>query len=176
LACGMNEHIGKPIDWHVFFRTLAHWVKPNIAPHVQVGTYTPGSHIPEIDLADKLLDFELTGVMGILQDNQEKLLAMLANFYKQFISEGPAIVTNINANNIVKAKSQLHALKGVAGNLGAVKLYQASVKLEEALNSETFDSELIAQWQNQFDSTMHSLKDLQVSSERKINKTASHIQ
>ena len=28
LACGMNDHIGKPIEWNLFFQTLARWVKP----------------------------------------------------------------------------------------------------------------------------------------------------
>lgn len=28
LASGMNDHIGKPIEWEVFFQTLARWVKP----------------------------------------------------------------------------------------------------------------------------------------------------
>ncbi|MCX7094834.1 MAG: ATP-binding protein [Methylobacter sp.] len=28
LASGMNDHIGKPIDWTLFFQTLVRWVKP----------------------------------------------------------------------------------------------------------------------------------------------------
>lgn len=46
LACGMNDHIGKPIEWKLFFQTLSRWIKPSdyepLSPAIAV-EYPPDS-------------------------------------------------------------------------------------------------------------------------------------
>jgi diguanylate cyclase (GGDEF)-like protein len=152
LASGMNDHIGKPINWDTFFQTLARWVRPIDEQSTQ--------HIPIPTYKEAWLDlpgFDLTGIMTALHGNRKKLLRLLGAFREQLVTETPIIVAQIANRNLVDARTQLHTLTGIAGNLGAREFYQACTVLNAQLQSGKYNDTIIANWIETSDKTMNTL-------------------
>ncbi|TAK62602.1 response regulator [Methylobacter sp.] len=152
LASGMNDHIVKPINWDTFFQTLARWVRPIDDQSIQ---YAP---IPTHKEAwFDLPGFELKGIMSALHGNQEKLGRLLGAFREQLVIEAPIIATQIEYRNLVDAHKQLHALTGIAGNLGAKEFHQACTVLNAQLQSGKFNDTTLADWIRISDKTISTL-------------------
>ncbi len=161
LACGMNDHVGKPIDFDVFFQTLARWVRPVDHPGIEHQP-TPIDRETGFALSDRLPGFDVQGIMSALRGNQEKLVRLLAVFREQLIAETPNIAIQIAAGNLVDAQKQLHMLMGVAGNLGAGEFHQASIALETQLQSGQYDDATLANWIDISDKTINTLTAMPV--------------
>lgn len=156
LASGMNDHIGKPINWDTFFQTLARWVRPVNAQLLQ--------HVPVPTHKEAWLDlpgFDLKGIISVLHGNQEKLLRLLGAFREQLTTETPIITAQITGGNLVDARTQLHALTGIAGNLGAKEFCQACTVLNAQLKNGTHDDTAIANWIEISDKTLNTLAALE---------------
>jgi diguanylate cyclase (GGDEF)-like protein len=155
LASGMNDHIGKPINWDTFFQTLARWIKPiddPSMPQSQVASGNPdGFDLP---------GFELRGIFSVLHGNKEKLARLLGAFREQLISEAPVIAGQISINNLVDAQKQLHALTGIAGNLGAKEFHSVCSKLDIQLQSGKYNDSTLCDWIEQTDKTINTLASL----------------
>jgi|GEM_PF-953022 Signal transduction histidine kinase len=135
LAAGMNDHITKPIDPSMLRNTLIKWIKPR----------NPGeehSRIPDVIATDETISFN-----SINTDQGMKHLGGNIKLYKKILLDFTADNKNI-ANeiydNIVrldynKVFMEVHTVKGVAGNIGALNLYEAAARLETALRNESYD-------------------------------------
>lgn len=152
LASGMNDHIGKPINWDTFFQTLARWVRPINKQPTQVVPLSPHNEA-WLDLPG----FDLRGIMSALHGNQEKVLRLLGAFQAQLVTETPIITAQITSGNLVDARMQLHALIGIAGNLGAKEFYQACTVLNTQLKSGKYNDTTIANWIEISDKTLNTL-------------------
>lgn len=156
LASGMNDHIGKPFELSQLLKTLSRWIDPA----TQL-TITPVSDLEKQDiwaeLAKSLPGFELKRLKAIVHGDSERYLRMLASFREHFATESSIIVTEITAGNSDAAKIRLHKLKGAAGNLGAIELYQACSALELQLANENYNPEVLSRWTKVFNKTMNAL-------------------
>jgi PAS domain S-box-containing protein len=126
LAIGMNDHIPKPIDVAALYATLAHWLgQPGAPRELPVAAAEPATP-RDIDI-DSALD-RLGGnrpmfnrLLSRFRDNQGNVLALL---------EADRQRGDSNAM-ILRA----HTLRGLAGNLGAVKLSRLAGQLEDRLKA-----------------------------------------
>ena len=126
-ACGMNDHIGKPINVAQMYNTLASWVKP-----------TPDQFIGESmsEQAEKLAFTALNGIdidAGLATTNQnvqlyKKQLLRFLNTYSNF---SEVFVSALSSEDASAASREAHSLKGIAGSLGAHQLYKLAGELEE---------------------------------------------
>ncbi|REL25359.1 response regulator [Thalassotalea euphylliae] len=130
-ACGMNAHIGKPINVGQMFNTLARWITP-ASPQLT-------SQISKVDLAakDESLPFnQLDGInvnTGLAATNNsvslyKKQLLRFLSSYQDF-----ATIFNeaLSQSDIDSAAREAHTLKGIAGTIGAYQLYQEAAELEQ---------------------------------------------
>lgn len=163
LASGMNDHIVKPINWDTFFQTLARWVRPIDDQSIQ---YAPIPTHKEAWL--DLPGFELKGIMSALHGNQEKLVRLLGAFREQLVIEAPVIATQIEYRNLVDAQKQLHALTGIAGNLGAKEFHQACTVLNTQLQSGKYNDTTLADWIRISDKTITTLAATQTHSSPEV--------
>ncbi|KQV94983.1 hypothetical protein ASC87_25630 [Rhizobacter sp. Root1221] len=129
LACGMNDHIAKPIDIEQLFGTLVRWIAPMRAAASPPAPQAPaasaaGVHaLPGID-ANAALD-RLGGDEPVFRRTLLRFLAAYRDFVTQFTD---ACATG----DADRARRMAHDLQSVAGTLGMHGLQERARALEEA--------------------------------------------
>ena len=138
LACGMNEHLSKPIAPEELLETLRRWLPAKIAggdenprppANLEAGGEPTGvpramSAIPGLDVAKGLR--QMGGNQRLYQD-------ILRRFPADYAGAENQLVTELREHRSENALHLVHAIKGVAGNIGASGLYAAASALEAAL-------------------------------------------
>lgn len=160
VACGMNDFLPKPVNPENLIRLLSHWVvkqpregaSPSEPQPLPVNRQDSAGDWD--DLAAELSGFDLTNIKIILGGQREPLFRMLREFFEDFSGESITVVTLVSNGEIGAARAMLHTLKGVAGNLGAMALHQACIKLDSQLQQQGFNVKALQTWLLSFDSTM----------------------
>ncbi len=155
IEAGMNDHIAKPINVGAMFHVMAKWITPSRLERGGDET-TPKSSdgLPEL----RGIDTEF----GLLHTQNDtglylKLLRKFASTHADFIDEFDVAWST---GDVELAGRLVHTLKGVAGNIGAVRLQQACVMLEVSIKGEgdvAADREVM---KAAFDEVMDALVDL----------------
>ena len=122
LAAGMNDHIAKPLDVELMFRTMARWFDPHWHE-----TPEPLPSMPVFSQLDLQLALKNT------QDDRNLLLRLADRFvqsYQQFDSK----VRDLRMSNDHRGLLRLaHTLKGNASTLGATQLAATAGRFEQLL-------------------------------------------
>ena len=75
--------------------------------------------------------------------NQRLYARLLGNFANDYAGSSAEIEAAIDESDWKQAHALIHALKGLAGNLGAMKVYDAATELERAVRAPEWDKGLI---------------------------------
>jgi len=174
LDVGMSAHVSKPINPELFYKTLIHWLPTSeTAPYLSINTIKdlwPLYDLPGIDTT--------VGLKKFLQD-QELYQKVLLEFHKDHKNDAESIDYGLKNNDIGKAKNLAHTIKGAAGHLGAIKLYQATVQLEAGFNNAEILDESLHEFQLALEEVMIGIANLEekyshpmanVKSENELNK------
>ncbi|MDD5580139.1 MAG: response regulator [Methylobacter sp.] len=147
LAIGMVDFIPKPVEPEDIVRVLRTYAQP--------GTEIPSDALPMIQEGEPVLDL-VKGLSRLDGDHalQQRLLLSFVECYHNLTQRLDAL---LNEGITSDAIELIHAVKGVASNLGAVALTEASRLLLEELRSAvpaasraTFDAILVETlWQMQ---------------------------
>ena len=132
IECGMNDHIAKPIDVDQLFITLGCWIRPK-SPATQSGA--------DADIAKAAKDDEVPYIAGLETDKAlrrvggsikllRKLLHRFCENETDVISRIKAAIENNDANT---ATREAHTIKGLAGNIGAIKMAECAGAVEDML-------------------------------------------
>jgi PAS domain S-box-containing protein len=137
LAAGMNDHVTKPIDPDQLFSTLAKYVQP--AEHREE-TPQPEIEKPRMDVAQELLPdslpgFDLAAGLERLQGNRRLYRKLLLDFATKYSGVTAEIHEALVAEDLDLAHSLVHNLKGLAGNLSAMDLLEATVEMEKLVKA-----------------------------------------
>ncbi len=127
LAAGMNDHLTKPIDPQALARTLAGY----LAVVSQTTVETP----PEEAELPPLNGFDTVAGLARVNGNRRLYSKLLRRFRDDFRESGEKLQAALEAEDLEEARALTHAVKGVAGNLGADALFFACQQLEEALSA-----------------------------------------
>ncbi|MEY2843019.1 MAG: hypothetical protein RI920_1056, partial [Pseudomonadota bacterium] len=166
IACGMNDHITKPLDVAQMFTIMARWIVPQAqsaiaasrAASTATGTDSPGAKAPTppgvLSGLDSLDTVDgLSRCMGNL-DLYQRLLKGFAKTQHDFATQFAAAPEREAAIRVA------HTLTGLAGNIGATRLHQAVSQLEAHMHSTPADdpNDLRAQVQSELALTRDALQ------------------
>jgi len=137
---GMNDFITKPVEPEVLFAALLKWLPP-----AQQRQGPPIANVPPVSwlqdqpaLPNQLADFAgLDTARGLLalNGNVGAYVALLRQFVTSHREDAQYLQSELAVGHAEAAKQKVHALKGVAANLGATALNAAAVALELGLRS-----------------------------------------
>jgi len=132
IECGMNDHIAKPIDVDHLFITLGCWIRPKAvaaesSAESNIAKAAKGDEVPYI--AGLETDKALRRVGGSV-----KLLRKLLNRFSENEADViKRIKTAIENNDTKTATREAHTVKGLAGNIGAIKMAECAGVVEDML-------------------------------------------
>jgi HPt (histidine-containing phosphotransfer) domain-containing protein len=131
----MNDHVSKPIDPEVLYRTLEKWIgrvavegSDGKRAEKGVGVGTVG-----VDDTVKLPELESINVEAGLKrllGNKKTYRRILLRFREDFQNAAETIKSLVSKENYGQATILAHSLKGASGNIGAEKLQEAAAVLE----------------------------------------------
>ncbi len=142
LACGMNDHVTKPIDTRELFSVLAKWIPAatgrKIVPELTAADTAapdPATISSQVESGDdglppSLPGFDLTGGLKRLQGNEQLYRKLLLDFNASYASIGEEIQKVLAAGDIHQVHSLIHNIKGLAGNLSATRLQSAATEMD----------------------------------------------
>jgi len=174
LEAGMNDHITKPIDPDLLLETLLKWIGPRkrlISSQqmdaVSESPYEGESLLKEDYLPSSLDGFNLTEGLKRLRGNQRLYRQLLLNFSVNYLDVIDKIRKALDEKDLERARSIVHDLKGIAGNLSAVDLLAATTDLWRLLKAQDPDKDIARDSLDQKMQDLHNnlrraLKALQV--------------
>jgi HPt (histidine-containing phosphotransfer) domain-containing protein len=86
---------------------------------------------------------------------------VLLEFHQDHLKDADIIKQSLKNNDIAKAKSLAHTIKGAAGHLGAIKLYQATVQFETELENEQTQNDSFYEFQLALDEVLSGIANLE---------------
>ncbi len=141
-AAGMNDHLAKPIDFAQMLRTLCQWITPRTADNVAAFSPPPAAPlaVPEDQALERALHslaaLDTMAALNRMGQDHKAYVAVLQKFAHNQAGSLSLIRQAIHAADWQTALQQAHTLKGVAGNIGASALQDATRQLEDALHRQ----------------------------------------
>lgn len=156
-AAGMNDHITKPIAPERLMSTLAKHIKGLPRAITPITSAAPNTSIPPAWLALTSLEVH-EGVrrIGGKLEAYWRQLQRFSTHYAQGIAE---LQRKMDQQGVSEAEAYCHALKGVAGNIGAMALYQQLSEVDALLKQDQRPSE--QQWHDLQQALTQVIQDIQ---------------
>ncbi|MCS3472248.1 PAS domain S-box-containing protein [Pseudomonas sp. JUb42] len=132
LACGMNDHISKPLNVESMFATLAKWIHP------RPGRGVPGAEAALVGtVAAPILPASLPGIdlnagLSTCMGKAELYLRLLRKFRIGNLAFHSEFLAAQDQGDPSLMARLAHTLRGTAGNVGAIEVAKAAGKLEQA--------------------------------------------
>ena len=137
LSVGMNDHISKPIDFSVLFKTIHTWL--DIAPTPLKQQDSNG----ETD-AVKLTDTNhLQTSLGLERHmhNNQLFVQSLESFVTRYSDAAHQLSDLLSKGKRKEAERTAHTIKGISGLIGAEQLVNISERLEYAIMEDSTEQQ-----------------------------------
>ncbi|WP_085725625.1 response regulator [Pseudomonas sp. R37(2017)] len=142
LACGMNDHICKPLNVEDMFVTLAKWIHPRPGRGAMPADVLPVTTESAASLPASLPGIDMQAGLGTCMGKVELYLRLLRRFrssHQAFCSEFQAAR---DQGDPLAAARLAHTLRGTAGNMGAIEVANAAAALELACQNDGAQQDL----------------------------------
>lgn len=125
---GMNDHIGKPISADELIGTLLKYMAPTQGDE-QCQTVAEQHSVVEVE------GFDVADALIILDGNLQLYIQLLKQFATQFQDVKNQINELLSRSMPQEAALLVHSIKGAAGNLRGLKLYETAAAFERSIGT-----------------------------------------
>ena len=133
LAAGMDDHVTKPIDPATLLSVLVKWISPSdrgvlpADPPCRTRRPRRADHAPPgRPVIEEMPGISVAGALARVGGNEALYRSLLKKFYQENKAIAARIKNALKDRDRQSARRMIHTLKGVAGNIGAAALYEAS--------------------------------------------------
>ncbi len=133
LNSGMNDHIPKPIEVSVLLSTLVRWVHPKGGDDPSLTAPFAGKMDGGTAKVPSFPDMDVTEALRRCDGSHELYGTLVQSFTDDYGGIGGEIEKMISIKDFEGAMQAVHALRGIAGNIGAMDLFNEAGKLEQAI-------------------------------------------
>ena len=127
----MSDFVSKPVDIKQLFATLGKYLRASAGAAPGAGQ-TAAAASPEIELP-QAPGLDLEAGLGRLGGNRALYRKLLVSFARDYAGTCDQVEQELAAGRVEAAEGLMHALKGVAGNIGANEVFQRAQDLDARL-------------------------------------------
>ncbi len=131
IKAGMNDHIAKPIEVNILYKTIAHYLKEESDDSNKQDSQQKSDMWPEHP------ELDIDRGLQLVQNSTRLYQRIFERFADSQRDVAKMIVNAMGTGNSEDAARYAHTLKGVAGNLTCHKLVELAGKLEQNLSQGT---------------------------------------
>jgi CheY-like chemotaxis protein len=133
LASGINDFIPKPLNPQHLYNVLAHWTQPQPHPARHEPPSWPGATSGRHPVYTRLRGINTAIGLEYMSNKPALYEKVLKEFHARFKHATVDMRDALARGDYDSARRQIHALKSLAGSIGAAELSAAAVDLESAL-------------------------------------------
>ena len=169
LAAGMNDHVSKPVELKELYKSLERWIKSGKRHAGEKETGMTLQKLPKIKATEEMrFPYDLHGIdvadgLRRVRGNQALFKKMILDFGAANVNAVEELRTLLVAEDFERAAQRIHAIKGVSGNIAAVRLHELSEIIEQAVKSRVAAAKrdpLIEQFEKEFQKIVASSEQL----------------
>jgi two-component system, sensor histidine kinase and response regulator len=134
-AAGITDHIVKPVDPQILCTILLNWLPQQTPARFAAAPPLAAAGPDQRSQLDQIPGLDAAAGLRYLGDRVASYVRLLRRFADEHGDDVAKLRTSIAAGDTGVARSLAHALKGVAGTLGAVRLQDLMTELENLLVS-----------------------------------------
>jgi PAS domain S-box-containing protein len=134
LAAGMNDYVSKPLSPETLFSVLRVWTHTCALDREERDVDRPVTYQgEEMEQTGKLPGIDVASALDRLAGDEKILHELLTDFGRDFRDTPDAILAALQRRDYDTARRLAHAIKGVAGNLSALDVFETAAELEQAI-------------------------------------------
>lgn len=133
LAAGIDDFIAKPLNPQHLCNVLAHWTKPLLRTQHRTARTWINPAGRDQPVYARLRGINTAVGLEFMSNKPSLYERVLKDFHARFKHAPSHLRDALARGDYVQARRQVHALKSLAGSIGAVELHATAVDLESAL-------------------------------------------
>ncbi len=136
LLAGMNDHVAKPVNPDALFAALARWLPHCVAPEESTRALPISDDSTLREALDRIPDLDTQSGLLAVRGRLASYHRLLGKFVDNHRADFESIRERLLGGDRGEARRLAHSIKGAAGTLGALRVYEAALRLESDIKSD----------------------------------------